>query len=109
MGIVLLVVKATIIKDREEEFNRWYQEDHIPKALVYPGMVSARRYKAIMGEDKWQYMTVYEIQDEATFQRMYLDPSEHMKKMRTEYAAKFGAKDAGISERQGLAYIQIWP
>jgi hypothetical protein len=109
MPIVLFVVKANIVKDREEEFNRWYQEEHAPMALQYKGVVKARRYKAIMGEDKFQYMTVYEFQDEPTFRRFYDEECDHLKKMRAEYAAKFGGKNAGISERQSFAYLQVWP
>jgi hypothetical protein len=107
MAIVILVVKASITKEREEEFNRWYQEVHAPMALQYKGVVSARRYKSIMGEDKYQYMTVYEIQDELTFRSFY--SSDHMKKLRDDYAGRFGTKDAGISDRQSSAYIQVWP
>ncbi|MBI4199499.1 MAG: hypothetical protein HY535_03385, partial [Chloroflexi bacterium] len=55
MATVLFVVKATITKDREEAFNRWYNEEHVPQFLQFKGAVSARRYKAIMGEDKYQY------------------------------------------------------
>src|SRR5205814_3254990 len=45
MATVLFVVKATIRKDREEAFNRWYNEDHVPQVLQFKGLVSARRYK----------------------------------------------------------------
>ena len=43
MTIAIFVVKANIVKDREEEFNRWYNEDHVPKVLQFKGAVSARR------------------------------------------------------------------
>src|SRR5205823_5476697 len=76
MATVLFVVKATIRKDREEAFNRWYNEDHVPQVLQFKGLVSARRYKALEGEDRFQYMAVYELQDEATYRRLLA--SDHM-------------------------------
>ena len=103
MATVLLVVKATITKDQEDAFNRWYNEEHVPQLLRFPGAVSARRYKAIMGEDKYQYMAVYELEDEATFRRLM--DSEHMKELRADYDAVFGA----VSERARFAYTQVWP
>jgi hypothetical protein len=103
MPTVLFVVKATITKDREEAFNRWYNEEHVPQFLQYPGAVSARRYRALMGEDRYQYMAVYELKDEPTFRRLM--DSEHMKSLRAEYDKHFG--DA--SDRARFAYEQVFP
>jgi len=64
--------------------------------------VSARRYKALEGEDKYQYMAMYELQDEATYHRLM--SSDHMKLLRKEYDAHFP-----MSERARLAYTQVWP
>ena len=103
MATVLFVVKATIRKDREDAFNRWYNEEHVPQFLQWKGAVSARRYKALEGEDTYQYMAVYELADEATYRRLMA--SDHMKALRAEYDAKFG----GVSERARFAYTQVWP
>ncbi len=107
MAVALFVVKASIIKEREEEFNRWYNEEHVPMVLQYKGAVSARRYKAILGEEKYQYMTVYEFQDEATFRRFM--ESDHLKRLREEYASHFGTVTDGVSERTRFGYVQVWP
>ena len=103
MATVLFIVKATITKDKEEVFNGWYNEEHIPQFLQFKGAVSARRYKAFMGEDKYQYIAVYELQDEATFRRLM--ESDHMKTLKADYDAKFGS----VSERARFAYTQVWP
>jgi hypothetical protein len=103
MPTVLFTVKATITQDQEAAFNRWYNEEHCPQLLRYAGAVSARRYKAILGEDRYQYMAVYEFQDEETFRR-FLD-SDHLKALKAEYDAHFGA----VSERARFAYRQVWP
>jgi len=102
MPTVLFIVKATIPKDKEAAFNKWYSDEHCPQALQFPGMVSAHRYKAIDGEDKYQYMAVYEVQDEATYRHFIA--SEHMTKLRAEYDAHFP-----MSDRLRSAYVQVWP
>jgi Domain of unknown function (DUF4286) len=103
MAAALFVVKATISKDQESAFNQWYNEEHCPQLLRYKGAVSARRYRAIMGEDKYQYMAVYEFQDEPTFRRFLESPE--LKDLKAEYDARFGT----ISERERFAYVQVWP
>lgn len=102
MATVLFIVKATIPKEREAAFNRWYNEEHCPQFLRYKGAVSARRYRAIMGEDTYQYIAVYEVQDEATFRELM--DSEHMRELRADYDAQFPD-----SERSRFAYVQVWP
>jgi antibiotic biosynthesis monooxygenase (ABM) superfamily enzyme len=103
MATALFAVKATITPEREAAFNRWYNEEHCPQLLQYPGALSARRYKAMLGEDKYQYVSLYEFEDEATL-RGFLD-SEHFAQLRRDYDASFGA----VSERARAAYVQVWP
>ena len=103
MAVALFMVQATISKDKEAAFHRWYNEEHCPQLLQFRGAVSARRYKAIMGEDEYQYMAVYEFESEATFQR-FLE-SGHLEELKRDYDAHFGA----VSERARSAYVQVWP
>jgi antibiotic biosynthesis monooxygenase (ABM) superfamily enzyme len=103
MAITIFVVRATITKDKEAAFNTWYNREHVPQVLQYNGAVSARRYKKILGEDKFQYMAVYEFASEAVFERFR--NSDHLKALVKDYDATFG--DA--SERERAAYVQIWP
>jgi len=103
MATVLFVVKASITPEQEAAFNSWYNEEHCPQLLQFRGAVSARRYKAIMGEQEYQYMAVYEFESEATFQR-FLD-SGHLEQLKREYDAHFGE----VSERARSAYVQVWP
>jgi hypothetical protein len=103
MATVLFVVKATISRQKEEAFNRWYNEVHVPTFLQFNVAVSARRYKAISGEDKFQYLAVYELKDEETYNRLM--ESDHMKALKADYDANFGS----VSERARFAYVQVWP
>jgi heme-degrading monooxygenase HmoA len=103
MAVTIFVVRATITKDKEAAFNRWYNEEHAPQLLRYNGAVSARRYRKILGEDKFQYMAVYEFASEDVFRRF--QDSEHFKELVKEYNANFGE----ASERERSAYVQVWP
>ena len=103
MATVLFVVKATIAKDQEAAFNRWYNEEHVPQFLRFKGAVSARRYRAIMGEDRFQYMAVYELADEAALERLMT--SQEFTDLRAEYDAHFGQS----SQRARFAYVQVFP
>ena len=70
MAITIFVVRATITKDKEAAFNTWYNEEHAPQLLQYNGAASARRYRKILGDDKFQYMAVYEFASEDVFRRV---------------------------------------
>ena len=56
----LLSVRATVESDREAEFNRWYDTEHVPDAVrVLPGCIGAARYKVVLGDGSHQYMALY--------------------------------------------------
>jgi hypothetical protein len=103
MAVTIFVVRATITKDKEAAFNTWYNHEHVPQLLQYNGAVSARRYRKILGDDKFQYMAVYEFANEEVFRRF--QASDHLKELVKEYDASFGE----ASERERSAYVQVWP
>ena len=103
MAVAVLTVKATIPPEREQAFNDWYNHEHVHDVLKYKGAVSARRYKAILPEDKFQYIAVYEFDSETTLLG-FLD-SEHFAWLKKEFDAHFG----GVSDRQRAAYVEVWP
>ena len=47
--------------EHEDEFNRWYEQEHIPEKLEVPGFRSARRFQADDGASR--YLAVYELDD----------------------------------------------
>jgi len=60
----LFIVMAKVAPENEEAFNRWYNEDHMPKALErFPGILSGHRYKIMEGDDEYQYMAIYRFKD----------------------------------------------
>ena len=54
----VLLVLNDVVEIVDEEFNRWYQQQHVPERLGIPGFETARRYRAVDG--KPAYMAVYE-------------------------------------------------
>jgi hypothetical protein len=49
-GDGLLMVYCEVPAKHEEEFNAWYNEEHIPERLSIPGVLSAARYQAVAGD-----------------------------------------------------------
>ena len=103
MATALFTVKSTITPEREKAFNEWYNHEHIPDLFKFKGVVSARRYKAIMPEDNFQYVAVYEFESEETL-RQFLE-SDHLAWLKQEFDSRF----CDASERQRAAYVQVWP
>jgi hypothetical protein len=57
----VLTVRLNIPAETENEFNQWYNIDHLPALVGVPGVAGARRYQAVAGEPK--YLAVYEMSD----------------------------------------------
>jgi len=60
-GTGLLMAWMDIDPVYEDEFNRWYNEEHIGRLLAVPGFLSAGRYVALRGGPK--YLAMYELED----------------------------------------------
>ena len=65
-GTGLLMVWCDVPADKEPEFNRWYNEEHIDERLSVPGFLSAARYEAVKGGPK--HLAVYELESPAVLQ-----------------------------------------
>ena len=62
----MLSVRATVEPGRETEFNRWYDEEHVPDAVrMLPGCIGAARYKVVLGDGSHQYMALYAFESAA--------------------------------------------
>lgn len=60
------VVTATIDPDLEDEFNKWYNEVHLPEIVGCPGFISGTRYVAETPDGR-EYLAIYELESEAAF------------------------------------------
>lgn len=58
-GTGLLLVMIDVDPAHEDEFNRWYDQEHFPERLQCPGFRSGRRFVSVEGEPK--YLAYYEL------------------------------------------------
>ena len=58
----LFVVMMDVDEDKEADFNRVYDEEHIPIILKVPGVHSAARFKTST-EGAPKYVAIYEVED----------------------------------------------
>jgi len=56
----LLLVMIDVEPEHEADFNRWYNEEHVPERLSVPGFLNARRFVAIEGGPK--YLALYDLE-----------------------------------------------
>jgi hypothetical protein len=66
MNAYIQTVVSAPVPGREDEFNRWYDETHLPEVLQVPGLVAGRRY-ALIGPgavDRPRFLAIYEIETE---------------------------------------------
>jgi hypothetical protein len=62
---ILVVLTEPTTPAQEEEFNRWYTEQHLDDVLRVPGFVAAQRFKLNMHWAKSlpaQYLAIYEME-----------------------------------------------
>jgi len=67
MAKYTFVVLTNPSAGKEQEYNEWYNKQHIPDVLNVPGMVCAQRFRLAdtqMGPDgkTYKYLALYEIE-----------------------------------------------
>ncbi|MBI4636781.1 MAG: hypothetical protein HY727_10580 [Candidatus Rokubacteria bacterium] len=82
-GTALLMVWADVPPEQEEEFNRWYNEEHLAERLSVPGFLSGARYEAVKGGPK--HLACYELEGAAVleseaYRRVQANPTERTKR-----------------------------
>jgi hypothetical protein len=83
-GTGMLVIWAEVPDDMEDDFNRWYNEEHLIERLSAPGFLSAARYEAVSSGPK--HLAIYELESPAVLDtpeyRYQLDhPTEWSKRI----------------------------
>ena len=103
IGNTILVVMMDVDSGHEAEFDRWYNEEHLPERLEIPGYVSARRFKLEEGNGVLKYLCIWELQDESPLESaQYKMQRARPSKIRDE-ANKY------ITQRARGLYKQIYP
>jgi len=60
-----LVVATDAVEGRDEEYNDWHTNQHLPDTLAVPGFVCGQRFKlrsVMMGEIRNRYLTIYTME-----------------------------------------------
>ncbi len=65
-GRGIFMVYVDIDAQHVQEFNEWYNKEHLPELLSVPGILSAARYEAVKGGP--QYLACYELESAAVMQ-----------------------------------------
>lgn len=77
----LYIVHTDIPDDIVDEYNEWYDQEHLPRLVTVPGVIRARRYTAVAGNPR--YLTAYELTDKDAF-----ESPEGLKARKTPWTAK---------------------
>jgi hypothetical protein len=58
----VMIAMFDIPESLDEEFNSWYDDEHIPEKVGnVPGFLRARRYRSLEGRPN--YLCIYELED----------------------------------------------
>jgi len=60
MASFKLIVLSNPVGERDEEFNRWYDDVHLGDVFKIDGIVGAERFRMRSGEG-WRYLAIYEL------------------------------------------------
>jgi hypothetical protein len=69
----LLLVAIEVDPAHDAEFNRWYDEEHLPERMACPGFLRGRRFRS--AENPMKYLALYDLAGPQTLQ------SEEYRKM----------------------------
>ena len=103
IGGTVLVVMMDVEPEHEEEFNRWYDDEHLPERLEIPGYVSARRFKLAEGEGVLKYLCIWELEDGSPLE------SEEYKAQRRRPSELRDRALSYVTQRARGLYKQITP
>jgi hypothetical protein len=84
----LFLACGEVPEEHEDEFNRWYNEEHVPLLAKVPGVLSARRFRALSGTPK--YVALYDLADEGVPQH-----PQWRAALATEWARRIGGLGEG--------------
>ena len=119
-GNHLLAVYVGIPSEIEDEFNKWYNTQHVPERLAIPGFQSAARYVSLEGTPK--YMAFYELDhanvlEAPAYKRLGENSSDWDKRIlanmqveaRTVYECIFTCGEAGGQHASYLLSVRLQP
>ena len=100
-GTALMMVWADIPADKEEDFNRWYNEEHLQELLSVPGILNAARYEAVRSGPK--HLACYELESPAV-----IETDAFKNRPRTEWGSRVSPSIIGTNFINNV-YEMIYP
>ncbi len=100
----LLLMMTDVDPADEEDFKRWYEEEHLDERMAIPGFINARRFQALEGGPK--YLALYDLESPDVLQA---PPYQHIvgpgksawtKRMAEEFKNFRRNVYVGLSERK---------
>lgn len=62
---IIQIVASQSTPEKEEEYNQWYTDVHVPMLFGYKGVKQASRYRLIGDNNEYaRYLAIYEFDDE---------------------------------------------
>lgn len=95
----LMVVQTSARAGRDDEFNQWYDNEHIEHMLSVPGVLSAKRYDLTDNspyKPSNPYLTLYELEAD--------DPTQVLAELGKR---KFPVSDALETETTQMSFYKI--
>ena len=103
IGTTIMAVMMQVDPEHEEEFNRWYDEEHLLERMEIPGYISARRFKLEEGEGMLNFLCIWELEDGSPLQ------SEEYQRQRERMTDLHRRANEVIKQRARGIYKQIYP
>ncbi len=106
-GHVLNIVATECRAEHEAEFNKWYNEVHIPMLFKFDGMVGVTRYKLVDGsEGMARYLALYEFKNKAALDAYQKSPE--LAAARDEMGQTWKGRAFDIKWRAQYEPIKTW-
>jgi hypothetical protein len=99
MGKYIMVVQTQPAAGREEEYNAWYDNEHLADVCAIPGVTAGRRFQALplsQGPEGLPYLAIYEVEAD--------DPAAVLMELRRRSAAQ----EMKVSEALDTSTAVLW-
>ena len=110
MRSLLIVLSGSVSPERDEAYNDWYTNVHLPDVLAVPGYVRATRYKAFPGERSFdqEYMALYELEVE-DLDALRAVSDEHMRRIEANEMHRSPPDTIDRENVRSMYYIETGP
>ncbi|GEM_PF-3164469 len=97
--------------EREEEFNKWYNEVHVPYFLSSRNVLGAVRYEMIRGVQTYpgapKYLAIYEFEDRQALEAVYAEG--HMAGGLAQRRQKWSGEEWEAKWGGAFEMTKVWP